>query len=176
MKSWWVMAWKVTHPRQSWILDSTPWISDSGFKSSVGFRVPWAVLWIPKSRISETTSKNFSNRGIRIPLHGARNGKETVSDDFYTTKTYRAPQIIQLNPRWYCRNNKNQKLMPLTYVFILIAKKTKTFKLYLCWMIPTYQPVIHVEMSTCWRWSRRLRAKKLKSGIPRRKEWLENMF
>ena len=50
------------------------WISskvDSGFQSLVGFRIPSAGFWIPKPRIPDSTSKNFLDSGIRIPLHGA---------------------------------------------------------------------------------------------------------
>ena len=42
---------------------------DSGFQSLVGFRFPWAVHRIPKPGIPDSTSKNFSDSGIRIPLH-----------------------------------------------------------------------------------------------------------
>ena len=51
-----------------WILDPTQWIADSmywipvyvsgsldsGFRSLVGFRIPWAVFWIPKPRIPDS--------------------------------------------------------------------------------------------------------------------------
>ena len=46
---------------------STPWIPDCqwnvdfGFRSLPGFRIPWAVFRIPKPRIPDSTSKNFSN-------------------------------------------------------------------------------------------------------------------
>ena len=57
---------------------------DSEFQSLVGFRIPWAVLRIPKpripdffyiprakfSRIPDSTSPHFRHFGIRIPLHG----------------------------------------------------------------------------------------------------------
>ena len=70
-------------PRQFWILDPTPWIpdssywipdlfhwnSDSGFQLSVGFQIPTAVFRIPNPRIPDSTSKNFLDSGIRIPLH-----------------------------------------------------------------------------------------------------------
>ena len=60
----------LSYPRQSWILDSTPWIKesrhwipvfvsgtlDSGFKSLEGF-------WIPKPRIPDSTS-NFPDSGF----------------------------------------------------------------------------------------------------------------
>ena len=60
---------------QSYILDSTPWISDSRywipvlfqwnldswFHSLLGFRTPWAVFQIPKTRILDSTSENFSD-------------------------------------------------------------------------------------------------------------------
>ena len=62
--------------RQSWILDSTPWIPDSqeldssycqwdldsGFQSSEGLRIPWAA--IP----GFPSSKHLLDFGIRIPL------------------------------------------------------------------------------------------------------------
>ena len=85
------------NPRQSSILDSGFWIPHhgsqtpiTGFQSLsmkiwfriqkfVGFRIPWAVFWIPKPRIPDSTSKfsqildstskNFLHSGIRIPLH-----------------------------------------------------------------------------------------------------------
>ena len=46
---------------------STPWIPDCqwnvdfGFRSLPGFWIPWAVFRIPKPRIPDSTSKNFSN-------------------------------------------------------------------------------------------------------------------
>ena len=60
---------------QSYILDSTPWIPDSRywipvlfqwnldswFHSLLGFRTPWAVFQIPKTRILDSTSENFSD-------------------------------------------------------------------------------------------------------------------
>ena len=48
------------------------WNLDSGFQSSVGFRIPWAVFPIPKSRILDSTSKNFLDSGVRNSLHGAK--------------------------------------------------------------------------------------------------------
>ena len=45
-------------------------IPATGFQSLVGFRIPWAVFWIPKPRIPDSTSKNCTDSGIRIPLHG----------------------------------------------------------------------------------------------------------
>ena len=87
--------------------DSTLWISDfgfqvldssicqlnldSGFQSLVGFRILWAVLQIPKHRISDSTSKNFSDSGIRIPLHGA-----DYSVQMFTYLSFRRQQIRQL--------------------------------------------------------------------------------
>ena len=66
---------------KSWILDSTPWIPDAGywisvfvcgtwdsaFQSLVRFPIRWAVFWLPKPRIPESTNKNFPDFGIRIP-------------------------------------------------------------------------------------------------------------
>ena len=43
---------------------------DSGFQSLVGFRTPTAVFRIPKPRILDSTSKNFPDSGIHIPLNG----------------------------------------------------------------------------------------------------------
>ena len=78
-----------------WILDSTPRISDSRYwiadSLSVelrfripivsGIRTPKAVFQMTKPRIpdstrevsciSDSTSRNFPESGIRIPLHGA---------------------------------------------------------------------------------------------------------
>ena len=52
------------------VLDSSicQWNLDSGFQSLVGFRIPWAVVQIPKPRIPDSMSKNFPDCGIRIPL------------------------------------------------------------------------------------------------------------
>ena len=60
------------NPRQSWILDYTSWIPDSGlfqwnmdcgFQSLTGFCIPWAVLRTPQAkifpRILQSTNKNF---------------------------------------------------------------------------------------------------------------------
>ena len=41
------------------------WNLDSGFHSFVGFQIPWAVFWIPKSRILHSTSKIFLNCGFQ---------------------------------------------------------------------------------------------------------------
>ena len=46
---------------------------DSGFWSLVGFRIPWAVSLVPQtklSRVPDSTSKNFTESGIRIPYRG----------------------------------------------------------------------------------------------------------
>ena len=66
------------------VLDSTPWILDSrylipvldsdldfGFQSLVRFQVPRTESQIPKSRIRDSTSNNFPDSRIPIPLHGA---------------------------------------------------------------------------------------------------------
>ena len=44
---------------------------DSEFQTLVGFRIPCTVFRIPIRRIPDFTSKNFSDSGICIPLHGA---------------------------------------------------------------------------------------------------------
>ena len=48
------------------VLDSglIQWNLDSGFHSLVGFRIPWAVFWIPKPRILDSTSKIFPDFGF----------------------------------------------------------------------------------------------------------------
>ena len=35
-----------------------------------GFRIPWALFWIPKRKIPDSTSNNFPDSGIHIPLLG----------------------------------------------------------------------------------------------------------
>ena len=81
------------NPRQSWILESTPRIPDSGFQvldSSLcqwnldsGFQMrfsaipaSWTVFWILKPRIPDSTSKNFPDSRNQIPrLHEVRSRK-----------------------------------------------------------------------------------------------------
>ena len=80
-------VWTRHCPGQSWILDSTPdsvfqvldsslcqGNLDSGFRELYwysGFQSPG--FQIPRfSHISDSTSKNFLDSGIRIPLHGAK--------------------------------------------------------------------------------------------------------
>ena len=81
------------NPRQSWILESTPRIPDSGFQvldSSLcqwnldsGFQMrfsaipaSWAVFWILKPRIPDSTSKNFPDSRNQIPrLHEVKSRK-----------------------------------------------------------------------------------------------------
>ena len=69
---------KLPHVRESkTVLDSGFHAMDSGFKVLVSrsfsvefrFRIPYAVFRIPKSRILDSSCKNFSDSGIRIPLH-----------------------------------------------------------------------------------------------------------
>ena len=53
------------------------WNLDSRLQSLVGFRITWVVFRIPKPRIPDSTSKNFTHSafheqqffGIRFPLH-----------------------------------------------------------------------------------------------------------
>jgi len=71
--------------RQSWILNSTPWIADfgnqvvqvrilfqcnleSGLQLIVGFRIPCAVFRIPEAMDSGFHKQNFP--GFWIPFHG----------------------------------------------------------------------------------------------------------
>ena len=53
---------------ESWILDSNP-LWDSGFLE--------LYSRFPKSRIPDSTSKNFTDPGIWIQLHGARHALGT---------------------------------------------------------------------------------------------------
>ena len=55
------------------VLDSSifHWNLNSSFHSLFGLRIPWAVFWIPKPRIPDSTRKNFTDSRIRIPLQGA---------------------------------------------------------------------------------------------------------
>ena len=57
----------------SQVLDSSlcQWNLDSEFQSLVEFRIPWAVFWIPKPRIPDSTSKNFTDSGMGNLLYGA---------------------------------------------------------------------------------------------------------
>ena len=73
------------NPKQSWILDSTPWILnsqvlDSGFFVSGNWIPDRNRWWIPeslscipdsKAQFSGFHSKNLLDSGIPIPLHGA---------------------------------------------------------------------------------------------------------
>ena len=75
--------------RGFWILDSTPWILDCGFHTvDSGFWIPRRGFQIPGtgfrilcqwnldsgylSCIPDSTSKNFPDSRIWIPLHGAK--------------------------------------------------------------------------------------------------------
>ena len=40
------------------------------FSVEFGFRIPWALFWIPKRKIPDSTSNNFPDSGIHIPLLG----------------------------------------------------------------------------------------------------------
>ena len=61
--------------RRFWIsgtgFHSRQWNFNCGFQSLVGFLIPRAVFLIPKPRIPDSTSKNFTGFVIRIPLHRA---------------------------------------------------------------------------------------------------------
>ena len=85
------------NPGRYWSLNSPPWIPDSGFQapdstnicqltldsgfqSSVGFCIPWAVFQIPKPRIPDCTSKNFSDSGIQtVPYMGRLEGRRPLN-------------------------------------------------------------------------------------------------
>ena len=67
------------NPSQSWILDSMPWIPDSSYwipiLSRILSRIPDSLSCILDSKAQDTGfhSKNCTDSGIRIPLHGLRN-------------------------------------------------------------------------------------------------------
>ena len=56
------------------VLDSSffHWNLNSRFHSLMGFRIPWAVFWIPKPRISDSTRKKF---------HGLQNSDSLTRSD-----------------------------------------------------------------------------------------------
>ena len=56
----------------SWIPCRGFRILGTWFQSLVGFRILWAVFWILKPRIPDSTSKNFKDSGNRTTLHGVR--------------------------------------------------------------------------------------------------------
>ena len=67
------------------VLDSSlfQWNVDSGFHFLVGFRSTWALFWIPKPWIPDSTSKKFPDSGIcthltRINLGGLRSRRLEV--------------------------------------------------------------------------------------------------
>ena len=49
---------------------------DSGFQSSVGFRIPWAVFRITNARISDSISKIFTDSGIPRKRYNFRDGDD----------------------------------------------------------------------------------------------------
>ena len=55
----WIAACKGIQVRTSWILDSTAWNPDSGFRIPTvsQVRISWAVIRIPKPSISDSTRK-----------------------------------------------------------------------------------------------------------------------
>ena len=73
------------NPRQSWILNSTPWILDSRYWIQVSVELRFWIPIVsgmmdslrcipnpnPKPRIPDSTSKKFTDSRIRIPLHVA---------------------------------------------------------------------------------------------------------
>ena len=85
-----------SYPRHSWILDSTLWIADCS-TVKIGFRIPVAskildsLSWIrfqspgiriPRakvSRITNSTSKDFSDCGIWITLNGTNSKKSNLT-------------------------------------------------------------------------------------------------
>ena len=63
------------NPRQSWIMDSMPWIPDSRYLIPILSRIQDSLSYILDSKAQDTGfhSKNCTYSGIRIPLHRLRN-------------------------------------------------------------------------------------------------------
>ena len=103
---------KLPHVRESkTVLESAFHAVDSGFKVlysrpfSVEFRfgIPYAVLRIQKSRILDSTCKNFPDSGIRIPLHNILRvvkafsvKKVLIKSKSRAWKTYWKPLVLSL--------------------------------------------------------------------------------
>ena len=74
------------NPRQSWILDSTPWTPDSrnwiphSFSVELGFRIP-IVSGIPDSKAQDSRfhNKNLLDDWIQTPIYGASRSVLTSS-------------------------------------------------------------------------------------------------
>ena len=81
-------------------VDSGFQVMDAGFQTLVGFRIPWAIFWIPKPKIRIPQAK-FS----RIPYHGARSSvvyywtdsRQHWIDSFLYTMIRKEKRTIQLN-------------------------------------------------------------------------------
>ena len=103
---------KLPHVRESkTVLDSGFHAVDSGFKVldsrsfsvEFRFRIPYAVFRIPKSRILDSSCKNFSDSGIRIPLHNILRvvkafslKKVLIKSKSRSWKTYWKPLVLSL--------------------------------------------------------------------------------
>ena len=103
---------KLPHVRESkTVLDSGFHAVDSGFKVldsrsfsvEFRFRIPYAVFRIPKSRILDSSCKNFSDSGIRIPLHNILRvvkafsvKKVLIKSKSRAWKTYWKPLVLSL--------------------------------------------------------------------------------
>ena len=70
-------------------------VLDSGFHSLLEFRIPWAVLRIPKPRIPDSISKFFFR--FRFPLHG-RNHNTTQ----HAAQAVRFFRVVQENRKEMC--------------------------------------------------------------------------
>ena len=115
------------------VLDSSfcQWNLGSGFRSFVGFRIPWVIFGIPKPRISDSTSEIFRIPESGIPYMGWQNIKFIQWHNFlHITFTYQKNMTVLLTllssapPQWIrhlssgsevfkyaCK--KHRKLIPL---------------------------------------------------------------
>ena len=135
------------NPRQSWILESTPRIPDSGFQvldSSLcqwnldsGFQMwfsaipaSWAVFWILKPRIPDSTSKiprilgstskNFpDSRNQILHLHKVRSRK-ALNSALHETRDFKMPRRRRQRERqksnWLNKQNNNSARAPRFFV------------------------------------------------------------
>ena len=94
------------HAGDSWfqVLDSSlcQWNLDSGFQ--VRFSVipgSWAVLWILKPRIPDSTSKNFSDSTNQIPCLHEMRSRKALNSAQHETRDFKMPR------RW--RQRERQK-------------------------------------------------------------------
>ena len=81
----WFLGLHVRSPWHSWIVNSTLWIPDSSYWDSrflsmkLGFRIPWALLLIPKPSFPNLAIKKFP--GILVPDYLTWGDKRAVVSD-----------------------------------------------------------------------------------------------